>query len=211
MRRLLHYLPAPRITGSLDGVSRGRVHGWAIDRTAPFRRLTVEIQTFSGDRVAVLADRYRADVHRDTGLGDGYCGFSVPLHRLRGGRPIRIASRDPSFVLGMIDFSRLPTTAAADQSIVFEHGSFIMAVDQPSGGHISGWAASKASPTSRRLLRLHSHGRIVAQQRATLFREGAATWLPDGYHGFLFSVPAAITSDLVLEDIETGLTFSPRP
>lgn len=206
LRPLFALFAAPRIIGSVDGPFRSRLHGWVIDRTMPLRRLTVEIRAPSGHRLAILADRYRADVQQNSDLGDGYCGFSVPLHRLEGHGPFRIVCTDPAVTLGMIDLSHIP---APRSQILFERSNCILAVDTPIIGHISGWAANSADPMSRRLLRLRSDGCIVAQQRATVFREDAAKVLPDGYHGFRLSAPAT-AKELMLDDIETGSAFAIR-
>jgi hypothetical protein len=195
----------PRIIGSVDGASRGQIHGWVIDRTAPGRRLAVEMRWPSGGHLVLLADRYRADVHQVGNLGDGYCGFSAPIRRLPPGGPIQIACIEPHVVLGALDRSRL-ASAVDSAPIVFERNDYILTVDHAAGEQISGWAANTTLPTSRRLLRLRSAGRTLAQQRATLFREDAAKVMPDGYHGFRFAV-AASTRALALEDIEDGSVF----
>jgi hypothetical protein len=180
-----------------------------LDRRAPFRRLTVEVEGSSGTRVSVLADRYRADLHQ-AGLGDGYSGFSVPLQCLGNSGPVRVSCIDPAVELGAIDLSR-PASATAPLPMVFAQGPCLLAIDMPPGPrHISGWAADRACSTSRRVLRLRGDGRILAEQRATLFRPEAAQAPRDGYHGFWFSVPAARPTKLVLEDIEAGLAFPVR-
>src|SRR5688572_15794886 len=78
--------PTNDVVGWIDGVNRGRLHGWVCHRSYPLNRMTVDIFTAAGSRLVVLADRYRADLQQ-SGLSDGYCGFSVPLHRLTGSGP----------------------------------------------------------------------------------------------------------------------------
>lgn len=209
MRLFFPFRPDPQIRGSLDGTSRGRLHGWVLDRAAPFRRLAVEVQAPTGKRVTLLADRYRADVHQ-SGLGDGYCGFSMPLQRLGTNGPVRVACADPRVELGVIVVSHSPPVAPPPT--VFEQASYILIVDAPIGSkHISGWAADRACPTSRRMLRLRDNGRILAQQRATMFRGDAARSLADGYHGFWFPLLAIAARRLYLDDVETGSTFLIQP
>jgi len=159
----------------------------------------------SGCRLRVLADRYRADVHQTLGLGDGHCGFSMPMHHFGVHRPIRIACIDPPVVLGTLDLSA-PRAAKAFPPIVFEREDYFLAVDRPVGGHVSGWVANTASPMFRPRLRLLDEGRIVAEQGATLFRDEAAKVLPDGYRGFRFSVPTT-AKELALADVESGSVF----
>jgi hypothetical protein len=205
MRLFFTFPTNPRIRGSLDGASRGRLHGWVLDRAAPLRRLTVEVQVPNGKQVTLLADRYRADVHQN-GLGDGYCGFSVPLQHLGASGPVRVACTDPRVELGAIDVSR--SRPATPAPMVFEQGACVLTVDMPIGlKHISGWAANRTCPTSRRMLRLRVNGRTLAQQRATLFRSDAAAFLADGYHGFWLSLPTTTVRKLYLDDIDTGLAF----
>ncbi len=204
MRLLFPALAKRRITGTLDGRSRGRLHGWILDRAAPSRRLTVEVQATTGRPVTLLADRYRADVHQ-TGLSDGYCGFSVSLRRLGIG-PVRVTCADPRVELGVVDVSH--DSPASPAPMVLEQAGHILAVDMPiSPKRISGWAACRDCPTSRRSLRLRGNGQTLAQQRATLFRSDADSLLADGYHGFWLSLPTIPAQRLYLDDIEAGLTF----
>lgn len=203
-------LPDPRIVGCLDGASRDRLHGWVIERTNPFRRLTVGVTPEFGAPIIVQADRYRADVHQ-TGIGDGYCGFSIPLRRFGGRGLVHIACVDPMAKVGTIDLSSPPMTASAEAA-TFARDAFLLKVDPlVSRDRIAGWAADGSRPASRRVLRLRVGGRELAQQRATLFREDATKFGGDGFHGFCFSVPPALGGSAVLEDVETGLEFMVRP
>jgi hypothetical protein len=197
-----------RITGYLDGASRGRLHGWVLEPANPFRRLTVEIRPAAGAAVIARADRYRADVHQG-GIGDGYSGFSIPLHRLGDHGRIHVACIDPMAELGTID---LRPAAATAGGVVFSRADLFLNIDRISTrAHISGWAADKARPASRRVLRLRHAGRILAQQRATFFRPDATQFGGDGFYGFVFSVPLAPGAASALEDVETGLVFPVRP
>jgi hypothetical protein len=194
-----------KVVGWIDGVNRGRLHGWVFHRPYPFRRLTVEIFTAVGCSLVVLADRYRADLQQ-SGLCDGYCGFSVPVQRFPEHGRIRIATRAPYFELGVVDLPqrRVANTAKA---ITFRRASYRMQIDRPLGHtHISGWALALTG-TTRRVLRLRSGGNVLAQQRATLYRSEIAVGDCDGYHGFSFPLPTGSTQPLSLEDIESGLVF----
>src|SRR5687768_10496751 len=83
---------ASSIIGYVDGEVRGRLHGWAFDPAHPSQRLTVSVIGPTGPPVNTFADRYRADVHQ-SGLGDGYYGFSVPL-RYSDAASVRVVCND---------------------------------------------------------------------------------------------------------------------
>jgi hypothetical protein len=181
-----------------------------LDPANPFRRLTVEVTPSSGPPTIARADRYRADVHQG-GIGDGYSGFSIPLHRLGGRGPVHVACIDPVAEVGTIDL-RPRTAIAAAENAVFSRGSLFVSIDRTPGRlHIAGWATDKSRPAVRRVLRLRHVGRTLAQQRATLFRPEAMQFGGDGYFGFFFSAPPIPAGMAILEDVETGLEFPVRP
>lgn len=193
----------------MDGVSRGRLHGWALDRASPFHRLAVEVTVSSGRRHVVLADRYRADVHQSN-LGDGYSGFSVPLHRLASSGGVRVTCVDPPAELGAVELPWIPA-GKGSKSQHFERGAYTLNVDGPiRPGRLTGWASDRSQPLLRRVLRLSCDGRATAQQRATLYRPDIADGCGDGFHGFAFSLRAEPARVLVVEDIEAGLFFRIR-
>jgi GT2 family glycosyltransferase/glycosyltransferase involved in cell wall biosynthesis len=68
--------PKPKMRGNLDSFVNGVVEGWAIDESAPMRRLQVEIW-----RDNVLLDAAEASLPREdlaaAKLGDGKCAFRI--------------------------------------------------------------------------------------------------------------------------------------
>ncbi len=82
--------PDASVIGLVEGVHNGRVTGWAVSRIAPSRRVTILIETAPDKFVTIVADRYRADVHRAKYSSDGYCGFALPVERLSWRGPLRI-------------------------------------------------------------------------------------------------------------------------
>jgi glycosyltransferase involved in cell wall biosynthesis len=86
---------AGTLRGYIDTVTRERVSGWAYDAVSAETRVTLLIT--ANDRLLgrVLADRLRPDV-RDTGIGDGRCGFDVELKGLSPFEPHVIAVRRES-------------------------------------------------------------------------------------------------------------------
>lgn len=103
--------------GFLDGVSEGRVLGWAWDPAAPESRQRVAL-TIDGQSISdVTADLARPDL-RDAGVGDGAHAFDLPVPgRFFDGRRHRIDAR----VVGgdVLDGSpwqgRLGTASGPDQ------------------------------------------------------------------------------------------------
>lgn len=190
------------VVGWIDGVNRGRLHGWAFHRLHPFRRLTIEIFTAVGSSFVILADRYRADLQQ-SGIGDGYCGFSVPVQRFPEHGPLRIATQAPYFELGVVNPGQRRVAGIARASI-FRRAWHGLQIDRPLGGtHITGWAIAPAG-TTRRTLRLRSGDNVLGQQRATLYRSEIAVGNCDGYHGFSFPLPVGLTRPLAIEDVGSG-------
>ena len=195
------------VVGWIDGVSGGRLHGWVFHRANPLHRLKVDIFTATGDRLVVLADRYRADLQQ-SGLSDGYCGFSIPAQRFRDQGPVRLVTRAPRFELGVVDPWRTPP-ANAYRPVIFEHTSYHLQIDRPIGQtYVTGWAIALTGTNRRRALRLRSGSAVLAQQRATLYRSDLAVGDCDGFYGFSFPLPIGSRRSLGLEDIESGAIFA---
>lgn len=193
-----------RIVGQVDGERHDRFCGWTFDRRDPRRRLIVSIHAEPGIRMVELADRYRADVHQ-SGLSDGYCGFSVPLHRLGDCRNIRVFCAFPHVELRGPNADRRPQPPP--QPVVFRRGSYTLQLDErPSGPSISGWAFDAASPEIRRPLVLRRDGQIVMEQRAALYRPELVDSRRDGFHGFSLT-PGPQSGLLTLEDGASGAAF----
>ena len=193
-----------RIVGHVDGERHGHFCGWTFDRRDPRRRLIVSIHAEPGIRIVELADRYRADVHQ-SGLSDGYCGFSVPLHRLGDCRGIRVFCTFPHVELRGPHASRRQQLPA--RPVIFQRDSYTLQLDKgPSSPSISGWALDSAFPATRRLLVLRRDGQIVMVQRAALYRPELVDSRRDGFHGFSLT-PSPQTGLLTLEDGTSGAIF----
>jgi len=192
-----------RIVGCVDGILRRRIRGWALDTIAPLRRLQVELLVEPQGRIAVAsADHYRAGVYK-SGLGDGYCGFSIDAAKLVGSSTYHVFCIRP-----------LVELAAASQSIgtsvAFERNGVILHLDGPVGlSRLTGWAKSRKNPEVRRRLTLRLRGRVLAHGRATLYRADSAGDGSDGFHGFALPFPHEL-DDVVIEDALTGTDFPLR-
>jgi hypothetical protein len=187
--------------GWVEGRHRDQMRGWAIDLAEPCARLTIEVVDSGGSLVArTLADRYRADVAR-AGHGDGYCGFAVACSRLE-------AVRAPRFLCAGLR-TELKSAPSLDtpQPRRFERSGVLLHLDdQPRGGHATGWMAHRQRPAERRQLGLRAGDRLIARQRATLFRPDSLAEGFDGFQGFLLTMPTD-GRPLLVEDLATGVAF----
>ncbi|WP_430449989.1 glycosyltransferase [Rhodophyticola sp.] len=68
----------PPYSGNIDYFSAGKLHGWVVRTNARESRPMVGL--FIGDRAVIrqLASKPRSDV-KEAGIGDGYCGFELPV------------------------------------------------------------------------------------------------------------------------------------
>lgn len=201
--RFLHLLRRERIprislfrrpiSGWVDGLSQDHIRGWAFDRSRPGLRLTVRAISESGHTVQVLADRYRADVHK-SGYGDGHYGFAVPISLLGRFESTRFVC-EPSGVKLHAANTVLP--------LVFRRGTFILHLDQPiPGARLTGWAMDRADLNRRCRLKVFAAGREIANLRATLFRPEAVAQGGDGLCGFSVQVPPE-SRNLIIVDLHT--------
>lgn len=185
--------------GHVDGLSRGQIRGWAIDLDASSDCAVVHFETGRGAEMRhVLADRYRADVHKQ-GIGDGYCGFAVPAKHFDPSARVRFFCGQPLRELGRFSFR-----AAAPKAATFRRGSLVFRIDRrPAGAGLTGWALNRLDPEQRRRLLLCANGHILATQSATLFREDSLSEGGDGLHGFSLP-PVGAVSGLAIVDASTG-------
>lgn len=186
-------------TGYVDGHSRGQIRGWAIDLQIPNSFVMVYFETAGGVRVGqVIADRYRADVHKQ-GFGDGYCGFAVPARHFDPLARIRFFCGHPPHELG-----RLSLRAARPRATHFRRGHFVLRLDRrPAAAGLTGWVLNRHDLQQRRRLLLCANGQILATQTATLFREDSLAEGGDGLHGFSLP-PVETASPLTIVDASTG-------
>jgi len=190
-------------TGYVDGHSRGHIRGWAIDLQAPNSVVMVSFETSRGVRVGqVIADRYRADVHKQ-GFGDGYCGFAVPAEHFDPSARIRFFCGRPRHELGRFSFR-----TAGPGANRFTRGHFVLRLDRrPATAGLTGWVLSRQDLHQRRRLLLCANGQILATQTATLFREDSLAEGGDGLHGFSLP-PVDASSQLTIIDASTGTAIS---
>lgn len=194
---------ASSILGFVDGVLRGRLHGWALDRDNPGRRLSVAVTGSTRFPVVVVADRYRADLQQH-GYGDGHYGFSAPIgHVPTEAIAVHVISERPSVSLPCVKGTRRFPNAHS-----VEFGSQTLQIDDVTQrGHVSGWAWNRERPTHRCVLQLILDGLVQQTRRATLYRKELVTKGCDGYHGFHFAVPAGSGGRLILRDVTVGRQF----
>lgn len=194
---------ASSILGFVDGVLRGRLHGWALDRGSPGRRLSVAVTVSTRGPTLVVADRYRADLQQ-SGYGDGHYGFSAPVgHAPLEAIAVHVISERPFVSLPCVtETRRLPKAHGA------ELGSLRLQIDDVTQrGHVSGWVWNRERPTHRSVLQLILGGSVRQTRRATLYRKELVAEGGDGYHGFHFPLPAGSGGRLTLREVAVGQHF----
>ncbi|MFN4016088.1 MAG: hypothetical protein ACK4JB_12190 [Reyranella sp.] len=189
--------------GYIDGLSRGQIRGWVVDPEFPGRRVVVHVEAARGtDRRQVVADRYRADVHKQ-GIGDGYCGFAVPGKFFAPAARIRFLCGRP-----LREFGRFSLPPPPGKSTTFRRGALVVRLDRrPASAGLTGWALQRRDLEHRRRLLLCANGHILATQTATLFREDSLTEGGDGLHGFSLP-PIDASSGLALVDACSGTAIA---
>jgi len=92
---------AVRCLGHLDVSADGRLDGWCCLPDQPGHRAIVDIVVDGQAVQSVIATRLRPDL-RDLGMGDGYCGFQIPLlaRQPRTARVVEARERSLGFVFG---------------------------------------------------------------------------------------------------------------
>lgn len=189
--------------GHIDGLFRGQIRGWVVDREAPGHCVTIHVETVRGaERRQVVADRYRADVHKQ-GIGDGYCGFAVPAKFFDPASRLRFLCGTPLRELGRFSLRNAPP-----KGTTYRKGRLVLRLDrQPVTAGVTGWIVNRQDLEERRRLLLCANGQILATQTATLFREDALVEGGDGLHGFSLP-PVGASSALALVDASTGTAIN---
>lgn len=185
--------------GCVDGLARGQIRGWAVDLEAPANCVVVHVQSASGaERRQVLADRYRADVHKQ-GIGDGYCGFAVPAKFFNPAARLQFLCGQPLRELGRFTFR-----TSHPKGTTYKNGPVVLRLDRrPPTAGMTGWAVNRQDPEERRRLLLCANGQVLATQTATLFRQDSLAQGGDGLHGFSLP-PVDASPGLALIDAFTG-------
>lgn len=191
------------LKGYIDGLSRDQVRGWVVDLEAPGHCVVVHVESARGtDPRQVVADRYRADVHK-LGIGDGYCGFAVPAKFFAPSARIRFLCGQP-----LREFGRFSFAAARRKATTFRKGPLVVRLDRrPANAGLTGWALNRQDLQHRRRLLLCANGHILATQTATLFREDSLVEGGDGLHGFSLP-PVDASSGLAVVDAFTGTAIA---
>lgn len=189
--------------GHIDGLFQGQIRGWVVDREAPGHCVTIHVETSGGaDRRQVIADRYRADVHKQ-GIGDGYCGFAVAARHFGPASRIRFLCGRPLRELGRFSLRNAPP-----KGTIYRKGRLVLRLDRrPATAGLTGWVVNREDLDERRRLLLCANGHILATQMATLFREDALVEGGDGLHGFSLP-PVGASSALALVDASSGTAIN---
>lgn len=190
------------VVGSVDGIHRGQLRGWAMDLAEPTSRLIVQVVDDSGETIArLLADRYRADVQK-AGYGDGHHGFAMQVVGPRTIAKARFFCGQP-----ITELPQPKLVPGNPDTRILERADYVLCLDQgPARPCLTGWAVDRRHPEERRTLRLRTGQQPLAEQRATLFRPDSIERGSDGFHGFSLPLPSN-TDRLFVEDLAGGLEF----
>jgi hypothetical protein len=92
-----------RCLGHLEVSADGRLDGWCCLPDRPDHRAVVDIVVDGQAVQSVIATRLRPDL-RDLGMGDGYCGFQIPLlaRQPQTARVVEARERSLGFVFGRV-------------------------------------------------------------------------------------------------------------
>lgn len=191
------------LAGLFEGIIADRAVGWAFDPRAPGDRICVTLISDGGASLKTCADVYRADLYH-AGHGDGHAGFSVPLVWLGKTTSIRAFAGDNESELKGSPCPLNPLAKTLERNA----GPLRLLVDpdKAAGLSFSGWVYDRTDPSRRCRVALRSGGRILAQAKATLFREDLALPGVDGFHGFhlAFDGHMPLPDRIDLIDHDTG-------
>ncbi len=163
-------LPGPGVTldpahqghfGCLDSASPSHVEGWAVDASAPGRRVRLDVLVDTEVVATITADQPRHDIS-DQGYGQAACGFSIPLppHADPAGER-RIAVR----------LAGQRTELSGSPVVVDPVAGLIGSFDTIHGMAVHGWALDRRRPEVGVAVEVvSSDGAVVGAAIANQFR-----------------------------------------
>jgi cephalosporin hydroxylase/glycosyltransferase involved in cell wall biosynthesis len=185
-----------RIEGFLDGVTVGRVRGWAWLPEHPSEAAVISLSEVSGESVASdVAAQFRADLQA-AGKRGGYCGFDIALPAGASGR-LRLRARHPSgdhdgLLLGEVeldaDAEALPSFVASEQG-----PTIVGHLDQASAQEISGWCYAGEPFDTPLTLQLVEGDQVLATAVADRWRNDLEDFRQgDGRVGLVIAPPDSL-------------------
>ena len=149
------------LLGCLDAASPNHVEGWAVDLSAPGRRVRLDVIVGAETVATVTADKPRPDI-ADQGCGEQACGFSVilPAH------PDPTAQRRIA-----VRLAGQRTELAGSPVVVDPVPGLVGSFDTLHGMAAHGWALNRAAPEVPLAVEIvATNGEILGAGLASLFR-----------------------------------------
>jgi hypothetical protein len=190
---------SPLVSGRIEQVRDGAVHGWAWRPADPRERVPVRV-TLDGEEAATGVAELQRRSLVEAGIGDGRYGFSLPLSTVLAGPGLRSLRVEA----GGVPLPAAGGYAAAGNGTVWNGAEFAINAAPPTGewpvvvglvegirdGIVTGWATSPAAPGWRVGVRAILDGRdiggdVADQPRRSLAEAG----IGDGRCGFAITLP----------------------
>jgi glycosyltransferase involved in cell wall biosynthesis len=173
--------PTPRLKGHVDGITRNRVAGWALDEANPTQRVILRILDNDVLLARVTAEGFRPDLKRGS-IGDGSHGFE---YIVPGG-----LSRHVAHVIRVVRESDGMELRGSPGTIAVAVG----ALDSVSRTSISGWARDPDHPTRPVAVQILDNGVLVGRVLANRFRQDLKNaGYGEGMHGYKLDIPGGLS------------------
>jgi hypothetical protein len=172
--------------GHIDGLEhRGDAGwvliGWAHDQANPDKLLEVEVVDGSKVLAVGLTGEFREDV-KNAGIGDGYCGLTIPLS------PDSLGDRQEYDLALKI----AGTGIAITRPIAIRKSAFIGYIDGYDDGVLRGWALNPSDPTTPVAIDIIVDGRFFERINADQPRQDVAQQYGHERCGFIWTVSAEL-------------------
>jgi phytanoyl-CoA dioxygenase PhyH len=182
------------VTANIERCDEVAVCGWAVDPTAPDRRVQIDVllgRTLIG---SCVADAYRADLAA-AGLGDGHCAFQFSMPTFQKWQvkdvikylTVRVAGSDEVLVQGNTD---APTSWQTFSGGLIDRPDLKAEVERCDEMEVAGWAFDPTSPDRRISIEVLWGQTLIGSCVADGYRSDlAAAGFGDGHCAFKFSMP----------------------
>lgn len=173
------------IQGSIDGLDRHLISGWAYDTSLPDRAVAVTV--FMGDQLLCETEAgvWRSDL-AEAGIGNGCHSFVYVL-------PAPIEEEDFNEISVVVEGTKLPI----NRSFVGKPSDafFVGSIERLDRYGVAGWAYNKAAPDHTVSLAISFEDRLLGTVEADLPRPDLEAAIGSGRHGFRYAFSDEIPED----------------